>query len=70
MWRLFCHYLFLISLSFDASGRLCFVIVAFPGYPHIYFSIMSYVYCYDRAFLPSIICLGRLRIACRYKFNL
>ena len=27
--------LFLISLSFGASGMLCFVIVAFPGYPPI-----------------------------------
>ena len=26
--------------------------------------------CYDRALLPSIICLGRLRIACKYIFNL
>ena len=30
MWHLFCHYLFLISPSFGALGRLCFVIVAFP----------------------------------------
>ena len=27
-------------------------------------------YCYDRALLPSIICLGRLRIASKYIFNL
>ena len=26
--------------------------------------------CYDRALLPSIICLGRLRIASKYIFNL
>ena len=26
--------------------------------------------CYDRALLPSIICLGRLLIACRYIYNL
>ena len=26
--------------------------------------------CYDLALLPSIACLGRLRIACRYIFNL
>ena len=32
MWRLFCHRLLLISAPSDASGRLCFVIVAFPGY--------------------------------------
>ena len=31
MWRVFCHYLFLISPSFGASGGLCFVIVAFLG---------------------------------------
>ena len=35
MWRLFCHYLFFISPSFRASGRLCFVIVAFSGYRHL-----------------------------------
>ena len=28
------------------------------------------MYCYDRALLPSIICLGRLRIASKYIFNL
>ena len=32
MWRWFCHYLFLISHSFGASGMLCFVTVAFSGY--------------------------------------
>ena len=31
MWRLFCPYLFLISLSFGVSGGLCFVVVGFPG---------------------------------------
>ena len=36
MWRLFCHYLFLISPSFGASGGLCFIIVAFPGCPHMF----------------------------------
>ena len=39
MWRLFCHYLFLISPSFGASGRLCFVIVTFSGYTHTLGSI-------------------------------
>ena len=29
--------LFLISPCFGASGRLCFVIVAFPRYLHLYF---------------------------------
>ena len=29
-------YLFLTSPSFDASGRLCFVIVAFHWYFHLY----------------------------------
>ena len=29
-----------------------------------------FVYCYDRALLPSIICLGRLRIVSKYIFNL
>ena len=31
-----CHYVFFISPSFGASGRLCFVIVAFPGYLFLY----------------------------------
>ena len=31
VWRLFCHSLFLVSPSSCASGRLCVVIVAFPG---------------------------------------
>ena len=29
-----------------------------------------FVYCYDLALLPSIICLGRFGIACRYIFSL
>ena len=32
MGRLFCHYLFLMSPALGASGRLCFMIVAFPWY--------------------------------------
>ena len=32
MCYLLCPYLFLISPSFGASGGLCFVFVAFPGY--------------------------------------
>ena len=42
MWRLCRPYLFLICLSFGASGGLCFVIVAFPGYRHLYFLICPY----------------------------
>ena len=38
-------YLLLISLSFDALGGLCFVIVVFPGYLYLYF------YSLIRAFL-------------------
>ena len=34
MWRLLCDYLFLISPSFGASGWLCFLMVALPGYIH------------------------------------
>ena len=30
-------YLFLISPSFGASGGLCFVIMAFPGYFYFFF---------------------------------
>ena len=37
IWRLFCHYLFLISPSFGASGRLSFVGLSFPGYLYLYF---------------------------------
>ena len=37
MWRLFSHYLFLVSLCFDALERLCFVTVALSGYLHLYF---------------------------------
>ena len=40
VWRLFCHYLFLISLSFDLSGKLCIMIVAFPGF--MLFVLRSY----------------------------
>ena len=36
MWRLFCHYLFLISPTFGASARLCLVNVAFSLYLHLY----------------------------------
>ena len=32
--------------------------------------ILTSLQCYDLALLPSIICLGRFRIACRYIFNL
>ena len=38
MWRLICDYLFVIFHSFGVSGRLRFVIVAFPGYIQLYFS--------------------------------
>ena len=37
MWRFFSHGMFLNSPSFSASGRLCFVIVVFPGYLHSLF---------------------------------
>ena len=40
MKHLFVHYLFLNSSSFGASGGLCFVIVAFTGYLHLYFSFI------------------------------
>ena len=35
-WRLFCHYLFLISPYLGASGGLCCVIMTFSGYIHLY----------------------------------
>ena len=37
MWCLFCHCLFLVSLSVGSPGRLFFVIVAIREYPHLYF---------------------------------
>ena len=36
MWRLFCHCLFFLSISFGTSGSLFFLIVAFPGYLQVY----------------------------------
>ena len=36
-WHLFCPYIFFTSPSFGASGGLCVVIVAFPGYFHLHF---------------------------------
>ena len=39
----FCHYLFLISPSFGGLGRLCFVIVALPGWMSSHFcGLLSY----------------------------
>ena len=49
MWSLYCSYLILISPSFGASGRLCFVIVAFPGYRHLYFCILHSFFCISYA---------------------
>ena len=37
IWRLFYHYLFLISLSFGARGVLCYVVEAFSG-------ILTYIF--------------------------
>ena len=42
IWRLFCHYLFLISPSFGALGRLFIMTVAFPGY--LYLSFYRFLY--------------------------
>ena len=39
MWNLFCRYLFISSSPSDASGGLCFVIVAFPSYLLKYFCV-------------------------------
>ena len=38
----FGHYFFIISLSFRASGRLCFMIVALPGNVHLRFVQKSF----------------------------
>ena len=47
--RLCCHYLFLITPSFDALEGLCFVIVAFSGYLHLYVLVdwlQSFLHCF------------------------
>ena len=36
MWCLYYSYLFLVFPCFDVSGGLCFVIVAFLGYPRLF----------------------------------
>ena len=40
-------YLFLVSSLFGASGRLCFMIVAFPGYLHyfVFFCPFCLLFC-------------------------
>ena len=43
-----------------ASGRLCFVIVAFPGYGHLYFGFELW------KCLAVIVCLCKL-ILCKYE---
>ena len=50
MWRLFYHYLFLISAFFGATGMLCFVIV--PGYLHLYFNASGRVYAIHHENMP------------------
>ena len=58
MWRLcFLPIFFLISSCFGASERLCFVIVAFPGYNHSYiFKLMCCLFG----------CYGDRKVACTY----
>ena len=41
VWHLFWPYVFLISPCCSASEKLCFLIVAFTGYLHLYFCIIS-----------------------------
>ena len=43
MWPLFCHYLFLISHHFSASGGLYFVIVPFPVYVYLRITLQEAV---------------------------
>ena len=43
MSRLYCRYLFLISPSIGALRRMCFVIVAFPGYLHVYVLLSTFL---------------------------
>ena len=43
MCVLFCYYLFLISPSFGTSGKLCFVIMGFPVYLHLFVVVFTFV---------------------------
>ena len=55
----------LLTLQYSHFSSTATTIQDMPSterFPHIH--------CYDRALLPSIICLGRLRIASKYIFNL
>ena len=45
MWRLFCHYLFLVCPSLGATERLYFVIVTLSGYIHVYCCVLSVNVC-------------------------
>ena len=52
IWRLCCPYLFLIFSYFGASGGLCFVIVAFPGYFFLNLSLRKHAYSNILRILP------------------
>ena len=65
VWRLFCHSLFLISLSFSPSGKMCIAIVAFPGFVlfvlRFYGPINPMGSCRARSVYLTTHLLGRLR---------
>ena len=57
--RLFCHCLFRTSPSFVVSGRLCFVIVQFPGYHLQFFVRWKWIQfyltvCYNPTYNPPL----------------
>ena len=39
----FFFFFFCFFFFFSVSGRLCFVVVAFPGYLHVYFPSVIYI---------------------------
>ena len=56
-------YFFLFSPSFGASGGLYFVIVAFPGYLHLYFFSSNYLQTgLEIFYFPGLTTLSSLRI--------
>ena len=66
MWSWFCNDLFLIPSSFGASGKLCFVIMAFLG------SLLLYVIYFEQSafFIHLLIAKGfadpKGLLACTY----
>ena len=58
MWRLFCHFLFLIFPSFCDSVKLCFEIVAFPKYMHLYICSLNTLASLWRIYFTPFFCIA------------